>query len=182
MTWPRFGLPAALLLSLLAHLLPFAGALIQPEAPPRQATPPLQALLKRPAQAPAAPPLTLDRPQASSGPATAPPRPTEKPATTGQSAPKQRPENWQAAIRRQFAKQHEQGEFYPQEAIARGEQGEVQVLVMIDEQGQVAAARVEQGSGFPLLDQAALQAVRKLHSLPAETPRELVLPVRFRLH
>ena len=74
-----------------------------------------------------------------------------------------------------------EGQFYPAESIARGEQGEVLVLMLLDEQGKVSAARVEQGSGYPLLDAAALRAVRSLSSLPADAPRQVVLPVRFRL-
>ena len=52
---------------------------------------------------------------------------------------------------------------------------------LLDERGQVSAARVEQGSGQAILDAAALRAVRSLHSLPADAPRETLLPVRFRL-
>lgn len=84
-------------------------------------------------------------------------------------------------MRKQFVKQQERGLFYPAEAIARGLEGEVVVLMMLDEEGRVVAARIEQGSGQPLLDAAALRAVRALHSLPANAPRETLLPVRFRL-
>lgn len=89
--------------------------------------------------------------------------------------------NWTDEVRRQFRKQHENGDFYPTEAIARGLEGEALIFAVIDSDGHVAAARVEQGSGFTLLDQAALRAVRSLRALPADTPRETLLPVRFRL-
>ena len=55
------------------------------------------------------------------------------------------------------------------------------VLIVISGDGQVTAARVEQGSGHRILDDAALRAVRSLRSLPADAPREALLPVRFRL-
>jgi len=55
------------------------------------------------------------------------------------------------------------------------------VLLITDEGGQVSAARVEQSSGYRILDDAALRAVRSLRSLPADTPHETLLPVRFRL-
>ena len=55
------------------------------------------------------------------------------------------------------------------------------MLIIIDESGRVTAARVEQGSGHRILDDAALRAVRSLRSLPADAPREALLPVRFRL-
>ena len=78
-------------------------------------------------------------------------------------------------------KMDERGLFYPAEAIAQGLEGETLVLLILDESGKVSAARIEQGSGYRILDDAALQAVRSLHSLPANTPRETLLPVRFRL-
>lgn len=84
-------------------------------------------------------------------------------------------------IRKQFKKQHDDGLFYPADAIAQGLEGEVLVLMFLDESGRVSAARVEESSGQRLLDDAALRAVRALHSLPAAAPRETLLPVRFRL-
>lgn len=70
---------------------------------------------------------------------------------------------------------------YPPEAISRGLQGEVLLLLLLDGEGNVLAARVEQSSGHPLLDQAAVQAARQLKALPEGAPRETILPVRFRL-
>lgn len=107
--------------------------------------------------------------------ANQPPRP---PKTSGKGAPAR---DWSSEIRRQFARQQAQGNFYPSEAIAQGQEGEALVLMILDERGQVVAARIEQGTGFPVLDAAALRAVRALHSVPADAPRETVIPVRFRL-
>lgn len=73
------------------------------------------------------------------------------------------------------------GQFYPAEAIARGLQGDALVLLVIDESGNVVAARIEQSSGHPILDEAALRAARTLKSLPADTPQQSILPIRFRL-
>jgi len=70
---------------------------------------------------------------------------------------------------------------YPQEAIARGLQGEALVLLFLDEAGNVIAARLEESSGHALLDDAAVRAARMLRALPAGAPREALLPVRFRL-
>ena len=80
-----------------------------------------------------------------------------------------------------FKDLQERGLFYPEEAIARGLEGEVLVLMIIDESGRVVASRLEQGSGHRVLDDAALHAVRSLRSLPSDAPREALLPVRFRL-
>jgi protein TonB len=84
-------------------------------------------------------------------------------------------------VRQQLQKLDAAGRFYPAEAIARGLEGEVQVLLVIDENGQVVATRLEQGSGHAILDEAALRAARSLKSLPADAPRQTVLPIRFRL-
>jgi len=71
--------------------------------------------------------------------------------------------------------------FYPPEAIARGLEGDVLVLLFLDASGNAIAARLEASSGHALLDDAALRAARTLRALPASAPREAVLPVRFRL-
>ncbi|MCL2524057.1 MAG: energy transducer TonB [Betaproteobacteria bacterium] len=84
-------------------------------------------------------------------------------------------------MRRQFQEQQRHGDFYPAEAIARGLQGEVLVRLLLTPDGSVEAARVEESSGHRLLDDAALKAVRALRALPADAPRETLLPVIFRL-
>ncbi len=71
--------------------------------------------------------------------------------------------------------------FYPVEAVERGLEGEVLVLLFLDAGGNAIAARIETSSGHALLDQAAVRAARTLKSLPADAPREALVPVRFRL-
>jgi protein TonB len=70
---------------------------------------------------------------------------------------------------------------YPPEAIARGLEGEVLVLLFLDASGNAIAARLETSSGHALLDDAAVRAARMLRALPDSAPREVLLPVRFRL-
>lgn len=143
---------------------------------------PLIAELRPPPPAPTATPLlTLPEPAApakaekpAAQPPKKPPRATAKPAAHPVTS-------WTAAIGEQLRKRHAEGQFYPPEAIALGLQGEVLVLMIIDQSGSVSAARVERSSGHAILDQAALRAVRALRSLPADAPQEAVLPVRFSL-
>jgi protein TonB len=71
--------------------------------------------------------------------------------------------------------------FYPIEAIQRGLEGEVLVMLFLDAAGNALAARVETSSGHVVLDEAAVAAARTLKSLPASAPREALVPVRFRL-
>jgi protein TonB len=70
---------------------------------------------------------------------------------------------------------------YPRVAVERGLQGEALVLLFLDAAGTVAAARLEASSGHPLLDEAAVRAARTLRGLPDSAPRDVLLPVRFRL-
>lgn len=69
---------------------------------------------------------------------------------------------------------------YPTDAVAQGLEGETLVMIFLDESGAVVAARIERGSGHPILDQAAVAAAREVRSLPAAGVREVLLPVRFR--
>lgn len=110
-------------------------------------------------------------------------KPNPKPNPAPKPVKKSKPlaDDWQSQIQRQFDKQHARGDFYPAAAIAQGLEGEVLVYLMLNPQGAVIAARVEKRSGHRLLDDAALKAVRALQSIPADAPRETILPVLFRL-
>jgi len=182
MTRTEYRLFAALALSLTLHLLPF-----MPNFDFEQKKPPTVAFtvaeLRPPPAAPATPPLSLpEQPKPAASEAPKPSLP-EKPATPRPEpkAAAQAPKTWTQAVREHLKKLDTAGQFYPADAIAQGLQGQVDVLLIIDETGKVTAARVEQGSGHAILDEAALRAVRSLQSLPADAPRQVVLPVRFRL-
>jgi protein TonB len=71
--------------------------------------------------------------------------------------------------------------FYPPEAIARGLEGEVILLLTLTESGQLAKAEIARSSGHALLDQAALAAAQQLGALPGNT-RQTLFPVNFRLN
>ncbi|KAB2938107.1 MAG: energy transducer TonB [Rhodocyclaceae bacterium] len=71
--------------------------------------------------------------------------------------------------------------FYPPEAVSRGLEGEVRVLLTLDAEGGIMDAQVAAGSGHRLLDIAAVQAALAMGSLPGAGVRELILPVVFRL-
>lgn len=179
MTRIDYRLFAALALSLSLHLLPLLPEVDFGQKSPSTAAP-LSAELRPPPAPASAPPLALpEQPRPTSDQTAKPPRPAlSKPAEkAGAPAPK----TWTQAIREHLRKLDNAGQFYPAEAIAGGLEGEVLVLLIIDETGKVGAARIEHGSGHAILDEAALRAVRSLQSLPADTPRQVALPVRFRL-
>lgn len=70
--------------------------------------------------------------------------------------------------------------FYPPEAVAQGLEGEVILLLVLAEGGKLVSATVARSSGHTLLDQAALDAARRIDALPGN-PRQTLFPVRFRL-
>ncbi|MDR0996488.1 MAG: energy transducer TonB [Zoogloeaceae bacterium] len=173
----RLSFPAALTLSFLAHVallveLPGSSATRLSSVPS-----PLRATLMPP-EAPPAPPLDLpdfEETQETPKPPVPPkPRP---PALAKRSAPR---ETFSESANRQLKKLARREDFYPRASIAAGEQGQALVLVFLDEKGNVIAARIEESSGFPRLDEAALRAAYRLKNLPGGLPEGL-LPVRFRL-
>ena len=70
--------------------------------------------------------------------------------------------------------------FYPPEAVARGMEGEVILLLTLSESGQLVSASIARSSGHSLLDQAALDAAQRLGALPGN-PRQTLFPVSFSL-
>jgi periplasmic protein TonB len=172
----------ALGLSLAVHLLPVLSDLIAPTpAPPIPAPPPLNVKLEPPAPDTPATQAPLFLPEPAE-PAAAPAR--KLPDRSGQKPadkPVVKPATWNQTVRKHLQELNAQGQFYPAEAIALGLQGEALVLLVLDENGKVVAARIEESSGHPMLDEAALRAARSLHSEAADTPRQTYLPIRFRL-
>lgn len=73
-----------------------------------------------------------------------------------------------------------QEEFYPREAIARGLEGRVVLLLSLDENGRIWAIEVASSSGHAVLDEAARQAALRHVRLPGGR-RQVLLPVDFRL-
>jgi protein TonB len=71
-------------------------------------------------------------------------------------------------------------EFYPREAIERGLEGRVVLLLTLDEAGRVSRIEVASSSGHALLDDAARKAAARITRLPADR-RQVLLPVEFRL-
>ena len=170
------------LLSAFAVSLVLHGALVLPEfVARRKAAPPpapLQAQLRQlPPPEPLEPLLknTLDAeerpieapPPPRSAPAAATPRPATKPAA---------PREIQAA-QRKLSKHI----FYPPEAVARGIEGEVRLILKLGAEGHVDDVLLAATSGHAILDNAAIKAAYAMGSLTGASGRELILPVIFRL-
>jgi len=76
---------------------------------------------------------------------------------------------------------------YPRAARRMGQEGVVEILVTVGADGRPTAVAVHQSSGFPLLDDAALEAVKGWRFHPAHradgaaVAGDLVVPLRFRI-
>jgi periplasmic protein TonB len=71
---------------------------------------------------------------------------------------------------------------FPPEALERGLEGEVTLLVQLGEGGRILDASIASGSGHKVLDDAAVRAVLKLGTLgPSSANKSILLPVRFRI-
>jgi protein TonB len=177
-------LAKALALSLLLHAALLATGLRLP-VPPTDFSRPAKAQLTVWLETFAAPPLFLP-PQSTAAASESVPR---RAARTAQpDAAKQRTETEAAALQllsgeaaKKAGAQIARELLYPPEAIALGQEGEALVLLFLDASGNAIAARLESSSGHALLDDAAVRAARTLRALPANAPREALLPVRFRL-
>lgn len=86
--------------------------------------------------------------------------------------------NWSAAL--SWAKS------YPASARARGEQGIVRLALTVGSSGHVISARVISSSGYPDLDQAALEMARKASGKPPPPEMggsvNLTVPIRYHLN
>lgn len=176
--------------------------LLAPATPPqpveeRQADTPSQAQQARasqPAKSPPPPKPTAAREgelaasetggatDASPAPASitaAPPAPDAPPADFQAGAAS---DQWEARLMARL----ERYRYYPAAARSRRQQGTAWVMASIDREGRLLALRLEQSSGQPMLDDAALQTFRRAQPLPPipdelKAPQELVVPVEYYL-
>ena len=71
--------------------------------------------------------------------------------------------------------------FYPPEAVARGIEGEVRLILKLSAEGAIDDVSIAASSGHTILDNAAIKAAFAMGRLTGATSRELILPVIFRL-
>jgi protein TonB len=177
------------LISALALSLALHAGLLLPDllgrlavAPPR---PPLQALLRLPPKPEAPPPPAEPLLKNTMAPEEAPskPKPPPTPALAPKPAQKAAPTPKPVAKREVKAAQRKLSQhlFYPPEAIARGLEGEVRLILRLSADGTVDSVSIAASSGHPVLDNAAVKAAYAMGALTGASSRELILPVIFRL-
>lgn len=176
----------ALALSLILHASLLAPWAIKGGEPRPQ--PILQAMLRLPVKAAAddRQPLLKDTlaPEKSTAAANPPPVPPT-PRTSSRAQPTARPTAPVIADRDVAVAQRKLSEhvFYPLEAVDRGIEGEVRLILTVADDGRIRDVQVGVSSGHTILDQAAQRAAWTMGRVNwAHThSRELILPVVFRL-
>lgn len=106
--------------------------------------------------------------------ATVPPVPTSEPAKP--AVPRALAGKALASALQKMTRE----EFYPREAIERGWEGKVILLLSLAQDGRVEAIEIASGSGHTVLDAAALKAAGRIDRVPGAR-RQVLLPVEFRL-
>jgi len=104
-------------------------------------------------------------------------------AGTGLRAPSaERAEHLPPEVLRETLGRLSEEMLYPPEALRRGLEGEVVLLVELGESGRILDASIASGSGHAELDAAAVRAVRKIGTLgPSSANKTILLPVRFKI-
>ncbi|MFA7291432.1 MAG: energy transducer TonB [Rhodocyclaceae bacterium] len=180
---PRFLLVAYTASLLLHAAVLWGGALndLLKPAPVRV----LQASLRLPpVETPPAEPLvknTLDRDESKAE--EIPPAPEAKPPPEREPAPRAQPKPEKVDKRQVRAAQQKiaQHLYYPAEAVARGLEGEVRLILSLGEDGSINDVLVAASSGHTILDNAAIKAAYAMGRLSGVAGREMILPVIFRL-
>lgn len=193
----RPALPKPPSAALVVSLLPLASP---PEAPPKpkDAPKPVEKHERKPTPPkldpvvhPAAPLPTITVPPPS--PAVKPAEPTPPQPET--AAPKTAPappapqassstaDTWEGRVLSRLEKFRK----YPGSARRARQQGGVYIRFRIGRDGHVLSSSLLRSSGFPALDQAALETLRRadpLPKIPADRPEqiELSVPVEFTIH
>jgi protein TonB len=166
---------AALALSFTLHalvLVPWPH--INPVTPPPPADLPLSATLLAPLLK-----TYEEKVDQASATAVMPPQQSVPSASTsGVSAA--RPQALQGRALERALAEIAREEFYPREAIERGMEGRVVLLLTLALGGEVQEVEVASSSGHRLLDDAARFAARRIGAISGAR-RQVLLPVEFRL-
>ncbi len=144
-----------------------------PEPPPRLVPPRPSPLTPPEPEPPAAPAEAADPVPETAAPKSLPAPPSTRAASNAQAS-------WEARLLSHLERYRR----YPSSSRARREQGVVHVRFRMNRQGRVLSVSLLRSSGFSVLDQAALDTLRRAQPLPAipdDRPDELELsiPVEF---
>jgi protein TonB len=161
---------------------------VEPVAP---LAPPVEEAMTKPAATPDAPvprPAATPAPKRQTATSQAPRKnsPLKKSAAVGASAADASSGTAHGGTATKPSYRYNPRPEYPASARSQHQQGTVLLDVEVNAQGGAATVRLEQSSGFPLLDQAAISAVRRWEFEPARiggipVASQTRIPVRFSL-
>lgn len=166
----------ALLVSLLLHGGMFYPQWRVPVPPPGDF---LEASLRIPERAPPIAdqtPLLKNTLPDEKGAAAVKPAPPRPPVSRPSEPPRTEKRAVEAAQRK--LSQHL---YYPPDAVSRGIEGEVRLLLTLADDGSIVEVSVAASSGHLILDRAAVRAAWAIGRVNWASSRELILPVVFRL-
>ncbi|MDP3419721.1 MAG: energy transducer TonB [Thiobacillus sp.] len=141
-----------------------------PAPPPPAVTPPRPPQPARATSPPvAAAPPTAALPTVEPVPALRPADPVAPPAASTAPAPPQPAPPPPPLVQPRFDAAYLDNPRPPYPSVSRrlGEEGEVRLRVQVDPAGLAQQVEIQQGSGYPRLDQAALETVRQWRFVPA---------------
>lgn len=168
-----------------AHAPPVHVAQAKPLLTSRQDTPPVRVQQTPPAPAIQEQPA-LTPPVREAAPITAPAQEPARTAAAGMTSPAARenvattPPRFDAAYLRNAPPP------YPVAARRDNEEGTVTLKVLVSVSGRAAQVQLERSSGYPILDRAAMDAVRNWQFVPARRGNDAIeswvlVPVVFKL-
>lgn len=155
---------------------------LEPRPPPEMLKNTLAPEPRRPREKRGAAAARLEAREGGAGPRNAPQAATDVPLGHTPKPPPKRAERLPDEQLGEVTGRLSHTLLYPPEALRRGLEGEVVLLLELGEGGRILEATVASSSGHPLLDQAALRAAGRLGSIaPASAGKAILLPVRFRI-
>lgn len=177
---------------------PIHVRLIETAAEPRAPAPPPPSPVvapprpPQPVPAPTPPvstaPSTTPQPPAELVPALRPAEPIAPPASAPVPAPPQAAPAPPPVVQPRFDAAYLDNPRPPYPGVSRrqGEEGEVRLRVRVDPAGLAQQVEIQQGSGYPRLDQAALDTVRQWRFVPARqgdqpVAASVIVPIQFTL-
>jgi protein TonB len=173
-------------MSVMTVLIAAPSKVVAPENLPKPTAPALhQAAITLPLQPASDQQLTQPSPAlvAATAPVTTPAStmPTATAAVAAQPAEQRTEASFDAAYLNNPAPA------YPLISRRQGESGKVLLLVQVTPHGTAAQVEIKQSCGFPRLDEAALEAVRKWHFVPARqgdvaVAASVLVPLSFKLN
>lgn len=160
----------------LSLAIPISMEMFRPTPPPEPPKPVVEPETPKDVVTTTAPEPEVEIAEAPAEPS--PPSPPQEPATGAPSAPSY------ASLVAGILQRNKR---YPREALQGEIEGVVEAYFVVNRQGHVIAYRIEQGSGFPVLDREVVRLLKYVRFPPIPDDggdpqrREFRLPIEFRI-